>query len=66
MLAEYGSENADEEASCSQPSSSMESVPHDFVQSRLRKFDSFVSSINNNRNKKRESVIGEFDTYIKE
>ena len=66
MLAEYGNENADEGASCSQPSSSMESVPHDFVQNRLRKFDSFVSSITNNRNKKCESVVGEFDTYIKE
>jgi hypothetical protein len=66
LLAENGSENADEEASCSQPPSSMESVSHDFVQNRLRKFDSFVSNITNNRNKKCESVIGEFDTYIKE
>jgi hypothetical protein len=66
LLAEYGSENADEEASCSQPPSSMKSVSHDFVLNRLRKFDSFVSNITNNRNKKCESVVGEFDTYIKE
>jgi hypothetical protein len=31
LLAEYDSENSDEEASCSQPPSSMESVSHDFV-----------------------------------
>ena len=66
LLVEYGSENADEEASCFQPPSSMESVSHDFVQNQLRKFDSFVSNIINNRNKKCESFVGEFDTYIKE
>ena len=43
----------------------MESVSHDFVQNQLRKFDSFVCNITNNRNKKCESVLGEFDTYIK-
>uniref|UniRef100_A0A2N9I409 HAT C-terminal dimerisation domain-containing protein n=1 Tax=Fagus sylvatica TaxID=28930 RepID=A0A2N9I409_FAGSY len=66
LLAEYGSENLDEEASCSQPPSSMEIVSHDFVQNRLRKFDSFVSNTTNKRNKKSESVVEEFDTYIKE
>uniref|UniRef100_A0A2N9H5E2 BED-type domain-containing protein n=1 Tax=Fagus sylvatica TaxID=28930 RepID=A0A2N9H5E2_FAGSY len=66
LLAEYGSENSDEEASCSLPPSSMEIVSHDFVQNRLRKFDSFVSNTTNNRNKKSESVVEEFDTYIKE
>ena len=65
LLVEYGSENSDEEASCSQPPSCMEIVSHDFVQNRLRKFDSFVSNTTNNRNKKCESVLGEFDTYIK-
>ncbi len=67
MLAEFGSENADEEASCSQLPSFMESVSHYFVQqNRLRKFDYFVSNITNNINKKYESVVGEFDTYIKD
>uniref|UniRef100_A0A2N9FGB2 BED-type domain-containing protein n=1 Tax=Fagus sylvatica TaxID=28930 RepID=A0A2N9FGB2_FAGSY len=66
LLAEYGSENSDEEASCSQPPSSMEIVSHDFVQNRLRKFDSFVSNTTNKRNKKSEDVVEEFDTYIKE
>ena len=66
LLAEYGSENTDKEASCSQPPSSMKSVSHDFVQNWLRKFDYFVSNITNNRNKKCENVVGEFDTYIKE
>jgi hypothetical protein len=65
LLAEFGSENADEEASCSQPPSFMESISHDFVQNWLRKFDYFVSNITNNRNKKCESVVGGFDTYIK-
>jgi hypothetical protein len=54
LLAEYGSENSDEEASCFQPPSSMESFSHDFVQNWLRKFDSFVSNITNNINKKCE------------
>ncbi|GMY21390.1 zinc finger BED domain-containing protein RICESLEEPER 2-like [Fagus crenata] len=45
LLAEYGSENSDEEASCSQPPSSMEIVSHDFVQNRLRKFDSFYPTL---------------------
>ena len=66
LLAEYDSENSNEEASYSQPPSSMESVSHDFVQNQLRKFDSFVSNTTNNINKKCESVVGEFDTYIKE
>jgi hypothetical protein len=57
LLVEYGSENADEEASCSQPPSSMESVSHDFVQNRLRKFDSFVSNITNNRRQKNVRVL---------
>ena len=66
LFAEFGSENADEEASCSQPPSFMESVLHEFVQNWLKKFDYFVSNITNNRNKKCESVVGEFDTYIKD